>query len=1151
MRDKKNPRTGISRRHFLQGISAGTVATMVARTTYLHGMALSGTAPGKDGMCVQIRRSRVPVLRKGDVIIIGGSVAGVAAALQFAHNGLKVVMVEHRNYLGREVSATLKPWVDLGKLTDGGQVPEPFAACLKKMDVNAHSGEIALGMDAFKVSLESLLLEAGVELVYSSLPTETIVADGAIRGVVIGNKSGRQALLGQLVLDTTSTAIVARIAGAEFEPETAEDFHFVRMMEMEDVEALPQATLTIPAELGIAGNKLTIHLGYGFKGHVLIECPMELKMGTMNMEGMMQREIEARHRTMRLASYLIHNVPAFKSAKLAICAYELDGAQTTQLAGPTPKWTAEFKELDLVFSNKTLDNLRLSLDSFAGPTKNLWCLNEAARLEGGKRDLLRDPVNAALTGAAFAQALLPKVGKGEIVAFSANYEVPHRAPHHLQVKLQESPQRGHFYEKLIVPPVDVPIFRDVDVLVVGAGTSGATCANAAGREGAKTVVLELNPGLGGTATLGGVCAYWYGRYWAGFAIRNSNLVDEVHKSINWPTSANKLNGRWNIEAKMYALLKDAQDSGVDVFFSTTTIATVLRDNQVRGVVAATPYGPVAVLAKNTVDASGDGDVAAFAGARFTFGAVRDHYPMWYNLAEYTTPTESRWHFAHTVDVTNIEDCTLAFLISRRGGPKCFDHGNYIATRESRHIIGDVVVTLTDMLRHRECPDVINLGAGQMDCHRRIASDWLRAGLLVPILPTEMPYRAVLPQGLENILVAGKAVSLAHDAMYNNRNQPELENLGGAVGVAAAYASRDGVSARKVDLSKVQKRLTEVGTLLPEMLTREIKEEPYDADAIRALVKQLDGRHFAAWFNVPMAREGTPHYREKIPVVEICTADPRLAIPILEEEYAKASGDRQLRLAQALAMFGSQTGVPVLIAAIERGLANRVVAIPMNGAPEAGSIEGLEWGIPFPPADLVYSLGMTRDPRAIAVWDKVADATKPEPADFADELPWPYHYVDSICYGAELLGDPAAIPILKKLHSRPTLLNQSVKEGFVTDFNLDKRALVEVTIGRGLASLGDVEGYDILIDYLNDVRANQAEFAHMTLEQMTGLDNGKNSKAWSQWLEDSRGSLKPIPLLERGEGLDAAGPYYEQITSTEAMLGQQQAGKPAPEQRLNG
>jgi hypothetical protein len=111
-----------------------------------------------------------------------------------------------------------------------------------------------------------------------------------------------------------------------------------------------------------------------------------------------------------------------------------------------------------------------------------------------------------------------------------------------------------------------------------------------------------------------------------------------------------------------------------------------------------------------------------------------------------------------------------------------------------------------------------------------------------------------------------------------RNQPEMENLEGAMGVAAAYAIRDGISARRVDLRKVQKRLTEVGTLLPEMLIRQIKDDPLDEAAIRALVKQLGGRHLSAWEDVPMAREGSPRYREKIPFVEICTADPALAAP---------------------------------------------------------------------------------------------------------------------------------------------------------------------------------------------------------------------------------------------------------------------------------
>jgi flavin-dependent dehydrogenase len=1115
----------LSRRRFLQGVGSGTMATIVmaGHSGRLPEVALAQDQlpqTGKRGVGVQLHRSRLPVLRKADVVVIGGSVVGVAAALQFARAGRKVVLVEHRIYLGREISATLKPWVDLGKLAGSGQAPELIAATLEKQATAETAGEIPLWMDAFKVTLENLLLEAGVELIYAALPTETIVTGRAVCGVVIGNKSGRQALLGRLVLDATSTAVVARIAGAEFAPEAAADFHFIRMVEMEEVWSLEETTLEVPGELGIAGNKLAIHAGYRGNGHVLIECPMEMKMGKLDLEGMMRREIEARHRTMRVVAHLVQNVPKFKDAKLAICAYELDGPQTTRLASTAPAWAGEFEGLDVNFTDKNQAGVRLPLWSFAGPVKGLWCLNEAARLEDTRRDLLRDPVNAALAGAAFAKTLLPKLSIGDLpAADETDYGIPDYPPHGLEVKFQDSPQRGRFYERLTVAPVNVPVLRETDFLVVGGGTCGATCANSAAREGARTVLLELCPGLGGTGTVGGVSAYWYGRYWAGFAIRNANLVDEVHKCIHWPTSANKLNGPWNIEAKMYSLLKDTQQSGVELFFNTITIAAVLQDNQVRGIVAATPYGPMAVLSKITADTTGDGDVAAFAGGKFFYGAARDSYPMWFNLAQYLQPTESRWHFGHTVVVSNIDDYTRAILIGRRRGPTCHDHGNYIATRESRHIMGDVVLTLTDILRHRAWPDVINLGAGQMDCHRRVASNWIRVGMLMPILPTEMPYRALLPRGLENIQVGGKAFSGTHDVLYNLRNQPEMENLGGAMGVAAAYAIRDGVSARQVDLRKVQKRLTEVGTLLPEMLTRDIKDGPLDEAAIRTFAKQLDGRDLSAWEDVPMAREGSPHYREKIPFVEICTADPALAVPILEREMAEATGDRQLRLAQALAMFGSKAGVPALIETIERSIVSgNVPPKPKLGEEkDAGALEHTGIGIPTPPADLVYSLGMTRDRRALAVWEKLGSLVKPVPEDFAAELPWPFHYVDAICYGAELLGDAEAVQTLKKIHSHPLLNNQSAKKGFQIDFDLEKRALTEVTLARTLARLGSNEGYDTLIDYLDDNRASLAEFAHMSLEELTGCNNGKDPQAWRQWLAGAKSLLKPIPLVDRLDG----------------------------------
>ena len=66
-------------------------------------------------------------------------------------------------------------------------------------------------------------------------------------------------------------------------------------------------------------------------------------------------------------------------------------------------------------------------------------------------------------------------------------------------------------------------------------------------------------------------------------------------------------------------------------------------------------------------------------------------------------------------------------------------------------------------------------------------------------------------------------------------------------------------------------------------------------------------------------------------------------------------------------------------------------------------------------------------------------------------------------------------------------------------------------------LGDREGYEVLISYLNDNRANLAEFAHMTLVQLTGLDLNKNSGLWEQYLAGVKDSLMSIPLLDRSDG----------------------------------
>ncbi|UCE99237.1 MAG: FAD-dependent oxidoreductase [Planctomycetota bacterium] len=1093
----------ISRRDFLGGVVGGSVATVLV--SGISSCAVEKVRFKKAEAKIGFPETNLPILHRADVIIAGGSFAGIAAALEFAQDGKRVVLIESRTYLGREITATLRPWVNLGKLE---QAPEPIAACLKAMEFNTTCGNIPLKLDTVKRTLEDMLLNAGVEFLYASQPVGVLVEDGAVGGLIIGNKSGRQVITGKIIIDASETAVVARVAGAEFETPSTETFKFNRTIEFDGVQTLNKRSLSVPKIIGIAGNEVSFHHGYRGEGHIYVECPMVLQYGNMDVGGLMTREIEARGRTMRLASYLINNMTEFKKANLATTSYELYGRHTTCLAGPVPKWALDFDSVSFGFTNKNLKKVKFSTSGFAGPVRNLWCLQEAARLKLAQMELINEPVSASLTGSAFAKSLIAQWDQTGTFEGTKQSKVTGSSTGGMEIKQPTSPQRGRLYEQQVVALSEVPVLRTADVLVVGGGTSGATAAITSAKEGVRTVLLELNPGLGGTGTLGGVDSYWFGRR-VGFNRRVKQLVDREHKALNfveeeWP--------RWNIEAKMHALLKEAKRVGAEVFFNAITIGTIVEGNQVRGVVAAGKFGVFAVLAKVVIDATGDGDVAAFAGAKYTYGSTREHAVMWFSLAQFVKPGYTQNNFTSMVDVSNIEDYTRAILAGRRRGPDCHDHGVYIASRETRHIKGSVVLTLTDQLRQRQWDDVINIHYSNCDLKGKTASDWFRMGLIPPNLEIEIPYRSLLPEGLENILVAGKAISAKHDALPAIRMQADLENLGGVVALAAAQAVREKVSPRQINIAKLQKRLVKAGLLPKEVLQRKTKQKYYNDGELKALVESLSGEKPLYSYSVMKMGEV---FREKIPIVEVCSASCGRVVPILEESLSQAQGKRRVLLAQALAMFESTMGVAELVAEIEQHLAGDKLpartseVLYTQRPPDQGAMPDVVY--------LIYSLGMTRDRRNLAIWDKVTELLSPTEEDFNDRYKGTFYYVDAVCYGAELLGQVEAVPILNKIHSYACLRNLVIKDEFQRDFVHERRAFLEVSIGRALVRCGSSVGIDILISYLDDNRAILAEFAHTTLVAIAGRDYGKDSRAWRSWLNEVKDSFKPCPLLERLDG----------------------------------
>ena len=290
-------------------------------------------------MQISYSEKSLPVIRAGDVVIAGGSLAGIAAALEFSRAGKKVVLIEPRTYLGRELSATLTPWIS--------KQAQPFPALVSEIIQTAAKGEglgddIPLHMDEVKRFLEDRLLQAGVELFYASQPVGLVWDQGRLSGMTIGNKSGRQVVTGTLFVDATEAALLAQLAGVALQP--AAPSTLSRNIEFDNVIEIPGALVEVPPELGFKDNQVRLHRGYR-QGHVIVECAFDRPGSTSGLEELTHWELESRERCMRLASWLVKSVPGFAKAYLGNVSYELKGIHSGQMsavsARPGPRSSTE------------------------------------------------------------------------------------------------------------------------------------------------------------------------------------------------------------------------------------------------------------------------------------------------------------------------------------------------------------------------------------------------------------------------------------------------------------------------------------------------------------------------------------------------------------------------------------------------------------------------------------------------------------------------------------------------------------------------------------------------------------------------------------------------------------------------------------------
>jgi hypothetical protein len=133
----------------------------------------------------------------------------------------------------------------------------------------------------------------------------------------------------------------------------------------------------------------------------------------------------------------------------------------------------------------------------------------------------------------------------------------------------------------------------------------------------------------------------------------------------------------------------------------------------------------------------------------------------------------------------------------------------IGIRESRRIVGEYTLSANDVLEARTFADAVARSAYPIDIHNPRGS-----GTTTHRLPAgasyEIPYRCLVPRGVDDLLVAGRCISTTHEALASTRLTPTVMTLGQAAGTAAALSLRAGVTPRALDPTALRAQLVRDG-----------------------------------------------------------------------------------------------------------------------------------------------------------------------------------------------------------------------------------------------------------------------------------------------------------------------------------------------------
>ncbi len=172
-------------------------------------------------------KKEIPVAEEVDVIVAGGGIAGVAAAVAAARSRAEVLLIERNGFLGGVAAAGLMAsignrfFADNGKLVVRGIALEMVERLVDKGGTSAKwksplVPKIPFDPEILKLILIEMMEEADAKIYFHTVVSDIIMSEGRLEGLIVESKSGREAILGKTVVDATGDADVASKTGAPF-----------------------------------------------------------------------------------------------------------------------------------------------------------------------------------------------------------------------------------------------------------------------------------------------------------------------------------------------------------------------------------------------------------------------------------------------------------------------------------------------------------------------------------------------------------------------------------------------------------------------------------------------------------------------------------------------------------------------------------------------------------------------------------------------------------------------------------------------------------------------------------------------------------------------------------------------------------------------